>query len=669
MQLWLIPLLPLAGFALNGLLGRRFSKPTINAIACGSVLLSFLWVLKTLSALGAFSGGLGETYREHYFTWIQSGLLNISVDFAIDRLTSVMLMIVTGVGFLIHVYAVGYMSHEGGYYRFFAYLNLFMFFMLILVLAANFLLLFVGWEGVGLCSYLLIGFYFLEKFAGDAADKAFIVNRIGDFGFSLAVFLIVIHFGSLDFTTVFDKIKGMPVEATGGWITAIALLLLLGACGKSAQIPLYVWLPDAMAGPTPVSALIHAATMVTAGVYMIARSSQIFLHAAGALNVVALIGLATAFFAATIGLTQNVIKKVYAYSTVSQLGYMFLGLGTGAFSAGIWHVMTHAFFKALLFLGAGSVIHALSGEQDLRKMGGLRKYTPITMWTLLCASVAIAGVPPFAGFYSKDAILAAAYDHAPWMYWVGVFTAGMTAFYVFRAFFLAFFGEYRGAKPEEAHVSGAHGHSAHGHDGDHSHAAHGDDGPPHGHDVHGLSEPHDKHGAPHESPPVMWIPLAVLAVLSLIGGWAFNIPKFLAPIFPVVEETPGTEWTMYVSIAAGLLGIALAYVFYVVSPSLPESLAGTFSGPYRWLYNKYYVDELYDSVVISPTVDGSRSFLWRVMDAGGIDGMVNGAGRTASCIGGFLRRLQSGSIRSYAAWVVLGSILLIAFAGFAGGSK
>jgi NADH-quinone oxidoreductase subunit L len=315
---------------------------------------------------------------------------------------------------------------------------------------------------------------------------------------------------------------------------------------------------------------------------------------------------------------------------------MFLGLGTGAFSAGIWHVMTHAFFKALLFLGAGSVIHALSGEQDLRKMGGLRKYTPITMWTLLCGSVAIAGVPPFSGFYSKDAILAAAYDHAPWMYWVGVFTAGMTAFYVFRAFFMAFFGEYRGKEAE------SHGHS--------------------GHDDHG-------HGAPHESPPVMWIPLAILAVLSLIGGWAFNIPKFLAPMFPLVEETPGTEWTMYVSIAAGLLGIGLAYLFYVVSPSLPESLASTFSGPYRWLYNKYFVDEFYDSVVISPTVDGSRSLLWRVVDAGGIDRIVNGVGKTARNIGGLLRRPQSGLIRSYAAWVVLGSILLIIYAGFTGGSK
>src|SRR6266849_37538 len=485
MQLWLIPLLPLAGFALNGVLGRRLSKSAVNAIAVGSVLLSFLWVLKALSGLGVFGGGnpLETPYVEHYFTWIQSGLLNISIDFAVDRLTTVMLLIVTGVGFLIHVYAVGYMAHEGGYYRFFTYMNLFMFFMLVLVLGANFLLLFVGWGGGGLCSYLLIGFYFHEKFATDAGNKAFIVNRIGDFGFSLAVFLIARQFGSLDFATVFGQVKNLPVEATAGIITAISRLLLLGAAGKSAQIPLYVWLPDAMAGPTPVSALIHAATMVTAGVYMIARSSQIFLHSAFALDIVALVGLATAVFAATIGLTQNDIKKVFAYSTVSHLGYMFVGLGTGAFSAGIFHLMTHAFFKALLFLGAGSVIHALSGEQDLRHMGGLRKYTPITFWTLMCAGVAIAGVPPFSGYHSKDAILSAAYQHAPWMYWVGVFTAGMTAFYVFRALFLCFFGEYRG-----------------------QHAAHGHGGP--GHDEHG-------HGEPHESPPVMWVPLAILAVLSL----------------------------------------------------------------------------------------------------------------------------------------------------------
>ena len=642
MQLWLIPLLPFAGFLINGLLGRKSSKAVINLVAAGSVLLSFLWVLKTLSVLGVFGGGqpLETAYVEHYFTWIQSGSLNIGVDFAIDRLTAVMLMIVTGVGFLIHVYAIGYMAHEGGYYRFFAYLNLFMFFMLVLVLGANFLLLFVGWEGVGLCSYLLIGFYFTEKFATDAGNKAFIVNRIGDFGFSLAVFLIVVHFGSIDFATVFGKVQGMPVESSMGWMTAIALLLLLGATGKSAQIPLYVWLPDAMAGPTPVSALIHAATMVTAGVYMVARSSSIFLHADGALPIVALVGLATAFFAATMGLAQTDIKKVYAYSTVSQLGYMFLGLGTGAFSAGIFHVMTHAFFKALLFLGAGSVIHAMSGEQDMRKMGGLRKYTPITFITLLCASVAIAGVPPFSGYHSKDAILAAAYAYAPWMYWVGVFTAGMTAFYVFRAFFLTFFGEPRWK------VAASQGHD---------------------HDAHVQNDSHS-HGVPHESPPSMWIPLAILAILSLAGGY-INIPKWLEPMFKLQEEAPGTEWTVYVSVAAGLIGIALAALFYLVSPGIPEGLARTFSLPYRWIYNKYYVDEFYDSLIVEPTIDGSRSLLWRVVDAGGIDGIVNGAGKLSRSIGGILKRAQSGSIRSYAAWVVLGSILVIIAVTMAGGAR
>ncbi len=615
-QLWLIPLLPLAGFALNGLFGRRFSKPVINAIAVGSVLLAFLWVLKSLNALGAFSGGLEETHFEHYFTWIQSGALNISVDFAVDRLTAVMLMIVTGIGTLIHIYAVGYMSHEGGYYRFFAYLNLFMFFMLTLVLGANFLLLFVGWEGVGLCSYLLIGFYFTEKFATDAGNKAFIVNRIGDFGFSLAIFLIAIHFGSLDFGKVFSQAKLLPVEAAPGWITAIALLLLVGATGKSAQIPLYVWLPDAMAGPTPVSALIHAATMVTAGVYMVARSSSIFLHSPMALQFVAIIGISTAFFAATIGLVQNDIKKVFAYSTVSQLGYMFVGLGTGAFSAGIFHVMTHAFFKALLFLGAGSVIHALSGEQDLRQMGGLAKKIPITCGVLLCASLAIAGFPFTSGHYSKDAILESAFQYAPWIFWVGVFTAAMTAFYVFRAFFMAFFGDYRG------------------------------------------------HHHPHESPFVMWGPLAVLAALSLGGGF-INIPKYLEPLFPLSEGTM-PSYVAWVPMVAGLSGIALAYILYVLAPALPESIANAFRPVYTLLYNKYFIDEAYDSAVVNPTIDGSRTLLWRAIDAGAIDGTVNGVGKTARNIGAILRLPQSGYIRSYAGWVVAGAILVVIVMGLKG---
>jgi NADH-quinone oxidoreductase subunit L len=612
MQLWLIPVFPLAGFLLNGILGRRFSKAVINTIAIGSVLLSFIWVLKTLLGLG----DLHVARTEQYFTWIQSGSLNVGWDFTVDRLTAVMLLVVTGVGSLIHIYSIGYMAHEGGYYRFFAYLNLFMFFMLTLVLAANYLVLFVGWEGVGLCSYLLIGFYFDKKFATNAGNKAFIVNRIGDFGFSLAMFLIVKNFGSLDFGAVFSSVDGKS-ETT---LTAIAFLLLVGACGKSAQIPLYVWLPDAMAGPTPVSALIHAATMVTAGVYMIARSSAIYIHAPAAMEAVALIGLATAFFAATIGLLQNDIKKVFAYSTVSQLGYMFLGAGVGAFSAGIYHLVTHAFFKALLFLGAGSLIHALGGEQDVRNMGGLRKKIPWTFWTMVCAAVAIAGVPPFAGFYSKDAILLAAQQHAPWMYWVGVITAGMTAFYVFRAVFLAFFGDYRG----KAH--------------------------------------------PHESPFVMIGPLVVLAALSLGGGYFFKIPEFLSPMFALPKETDNFG-PMIISVAFGLGGIALAWLFYVAKPGLPDQLAASFGGLYKLVYNKYFVDEIYDATVVHPVVSGSREVLWKGLDVAVIDGAVNGVGNRARGIGGVLQRLQSGNIRSYAAWVLLGSVVLLFVLGVMGGLR
>ena len=395
-----------------------------------------------------------------------------------------------------------------------------------------------------------------------------------------------------------------------------------------------------MAGPTPVSALIHAATMVTAGVYMIARSSQMFLHSAFALEFVAIVGIATAFFAATIGLLQNDIKKVFAYSTVSQLGYMFVGLGVGAFSAGIFHVMTHAFFKALLFLGAGSVIHALSGEQDLRQMGGLAKKIPITFATLMCAGVAIAGVPPFSGFHSKDAILGAAYQYAPWMYWVGVITAGMTAFYVFRALFLCFFGEYRG------NIGTHHHHDDHGHGG---------------------PDDHGHHAGIHESPAIMWIPLAVLALLSLFGGY-INIPKFLEPMFPAAGEG-GSEWTMYVSVAFGLGGIALAYLFYVLAPSIPDALERGFRPLYTLIYNKYFVDEFYDATVVHPTVDGSRTLLWRTADVRLIDGSVNGIGKIARAVGGFLKLAQSGYIRNYAGWVVAGSIAVILAMAFLGGAR
>jgi NADH-quinone oxidoreductase subunit L len=610
MQLWLIPFFPLAGFLINGILGRRFPKSLVNTVAVGSVLLSFLWVLKTIFAMG----DLNASHTEHYFTWIQSGTVNIGCDFLVDRLTIVMLLVVTGIGSLIHIYSIGYMSHEGGYYRFFAYLNLFMFFMLVLVLGASFLLLFVGWEGVGLCSYLLIGFYFDKPFATTAGNKAFIVNRIGDFGFSLAMFLIFRNFGSLDFAEVFHKAPG----ATEQTLTMIGLLLMVGACGKSAQIPLYVWLPDAMAGPTPVSALIHAATMVTAGVYMTARSWVIFTHAPGAMDVIAIIGIATAFMAATIGLAQNDIKKVFAYSTVSQLGYMFVGIGSGAFSAGIYHLVTHAFFKALLFLGAGSVIHALSGEQDMRNMGGLRKKIPITFWTMVCAWVAISGIPPFSGFFSKDAILLAAYQHSPAIYWVGIVTAAMTAFYVSRAMFMTFFGSYRG----KAHA--------------------------------------------HESPAVMWVPLAVLAALSLAGGWLFPIPEFLKAMFPAFEEA-ANPMLMYISVAAGFAGIALAYLMYLVRPGMADSLAQIFKAPYQLIYNKYFVDEIYDAAVIRPVVGGSRIVLWRGVDAGLIDGIVNGVGARCRDVGSVLRLLQSGNIRSYATWVLFGSVALLFVMGIVGG--
>jgi len=467
-----------------------------------------------------------------------------------------------------------------------------------------------------LCSYLLIGFYFDKKFATNAGNKAFIVNRIGDFGFSLAMFLIVVNFRSLDFATVFQQAPG----ASEALLTTIGLLLLVGACGKSAQLPLYVWLPDAMAGPTPVSALIHAATMVTAGVYMCARSWPIYVHAPEAMHVIALIGIATAFFAATIGLAQNDIKKVFAYSTVSQLGYMFVGVGCGAFSAGIYHLMTHAFFKALLFLGSGSVIHALSGEQDLRNMGGLRTKIPWTFGTMLCAALAIAGFPFTSGFFSKDSILIAAHAYAPWMFWLGVVTAGMTAFYVFRAIFMAFFGTYRG------------------------------------------------HEHPHESPPVMYLPLVVLAALSLGGGF-IQVPAFLEKFFPS-GEVPEDTTLMAISVAFGLAGIALAYLMYVVKPGMADSFAGSVKGLYTLVYNKYFVDEIYDAAVVKPVVGGSRTVLWKTVDAGLIDGLVNGVGSFARGMGGILRRMQSGSIRSYASWVLLGSVLLIVtIVGILGGVR
>ncbi len=648
-QLWLIPIFPLLGFLINSLYGRKRSNGFVSAVAIGSVLLSFLWVAKTLSALGQ----LETPHVERYFTWIASGSFNVGFDFMVDRLTSVMLLVVTGVGLLIHIYATGYMAHEGGFYRFFSYLNLFMFFMLILVLANNFLLLFVGWEGVGLCSYLLIGFYYLEKFAGDAGKKAFIVNRIGDFGFSLAMFLIFITFGSLDFAPVFAKAAAMPQEASAGVLTAIGLLLLVGAAGKSAQVPLYVWLPDAMAGPTPVSALIHAATMVTAGVYMVARSNAIFNNAPIAMETVAIVGAITAFFAATMGLAQTDIKKVFAYSTVSQLGYMFIGCGIGAYSAGIFHVVTHAFFKALLFLGAGSVIAACHHEQDMRWFGGLRKKIPVTFLTLCCAWVAIAGIPPFSGYHSKDAILLAAWEHSKPLFWIGAVTAAITSFYVSRAMFLTFWGTYRGPNPEAAHGHGHGGHDDHGH----AHDDHGHADKSHGHSDHGSHEI-------KESPSVMTIPLVILALLSIGGGY-LPVMEWLTPVLG--EAHHGHDATaatiLYLPF---VLGIGLAYVMYIAAPSIPETLATNFRGLYQLIYNKYFVDEVYDAVVVHPIEQGSRTLLWKGIDAGFIDGIVNGVGGVSRWFGGGLRYLQGGNIRSYATIVVLGAVIVIVAMGMGG---
>jgi len=521
LHLWIIPLLPLAGAAINGLLGKRFSKALVNTIALGTTAAAFGYALYvTVRFLGLPADQI--PHIERYATWISAGTFFAEYGIYLDQLSLVMLLIVTGVGFLIHIYSIGYMEHEGGYYRYFAYLNLFMFFMLTLILANNYLLLFVGWEGVGLSSYLLIGFWFLKDSAADAGKKAFITNRVGDFGFLIALFLLIKHFGNLQYEHVFNAVSPYPVEVTAGLLTAIGLLLLVGAIGKSAQIPLYVWLPDAMEGPTPVSALIHAATMVTAGVYMLERSNPIFDRAPIALMAVAVIGTLTAIFAASIGILQTDIKKVLAYSTISQLGYMFMGVGVAAYGAGIFHLMTHAFFKALLFLSAGAIIHGLGGEQDMRHMGGLRKYMPYTFWCMTIATFTIAGFPPLAAFFSKDEILWKTWargDHVLWL--IGIIAAGMTSFYMFRLWFLTFFGQYRGAQAED---------SAHGHDG---------------HDARGG------HGTPHESPMVMIIPLMILALLSCVGGWV-GIPTvlggsdrfdhFLDPVFhSTAEAAPGGE--------------------------------------------------------------------------------------------------------------------------------
>jgi NADH-quinone oxidoreductase subunit L len=636
--LWIVPLLPLLGSAVNGLFGAKWPNKIANSVAIGSTGLSFL---AAIEAVREFFESGQTLFHKEFFTWIAAGNFRAGFDLQMDQLTVVMVLVVTGVGWLIHIYATGYMAHEGGYYRFFSYLNLFMFFMLILVLAANYVLLFVGWEGVGLCSYLLVGFYFLRKSATDAGKKAFIVNRIGDFGFMLGMFLLFRAFGTLDFVQLFAKADPWPADAMGhlGTLTIACLLLFMGACGKSAQLPLYVWLPDAMEGPTPVSALIHAATMVTAGVYVVARSHILFAHAPTAMLVVAIVGCATAFFAATIGLVQTDIKKVLAYSTVSQLGYMFLACGVGAFSAGIFHLMTHAFFKALLFLAAGSVIHAMGGEQDMNKMGGLSKKIRWTYVTMLTATLAIAGFPPFAGFFSKDSILLSAFQSEYGgrnvgyaLYGFGLLTALLTAFYMFRLIFLTFKGKPR-YDEDKVHV--------------------------------------------HESPNNMLVPLMILAVLSVVGGW-FAAPaflpggtdyfaKFLQPVFRNVEVAGGEAaahsleiWLAAIAVAVALAGALFAYWLYLKRPERADGLAKSFKPAYTTLLNKYYVDELYAAAVVQPLLWISTNVLWKTADVAGIDGAVNGIAEGAKAIGDGVRHAQSGNTRSYAVWVVVGALVVIA---------
>ncbi len=633
--IWLIPLLPGIGAALNGLLGvRYFSKRVAAGVACatmgGALLLS----------IGAFYQLLGAEHREHVVTvaqWIppiplatasgEIGAFEVPWAFRLDPLSGMMILIVTGIGFLIHLYSVAYMDQEsrGAYARFFCYLNLFCFFMLMLVLGSTFLVMFVGWEGVGLCSYLLIGFWYHKQSASDAGKKAFIVNRVGDWGFMLGIFLIFFTFGTLDFRAVAEAAAEMPVEVGGfGVLSAICLLLFVGAVGKSAQIPLHIWLPDAMEGPTPVSALIHAATMVTAGVYMVGRNAVLFSHAPMVMQVVAWVGVLTALLAATIGLVQTDIKKVLAYSTVSQLGYMFLATGVGAFGAAAFHLMTHAFFKALLFLGSGSVIHAMNDEQDLRRMGNMRLYMPVTFITMFVGSLAIAGVPPFSGFFSKDEILYRTYLNNKLLWGLAVVTAGMTAFYMFRLIFMTFFGEYRG--PSWGHQEGE--------DHAEAHAAADD-----GHDA--DAQGHAWHG-PHESPGLMTGPLWMLAVGASVAGLvgipaAFGfrnlIEPFLEPSFTAGAaheaaehaESHLLEWgLMGFSVLIAIAGIALAYHFYVRRPERSEQLAKHWAGAHRWLTNKYYVDELYGATAIKGTIGSARG-LWTV-DRHVVDGAVNGVG-------------------------------------------
>jgi NADH-quinone oxidoreductase subunit L len=623
-----IPGLPFLGFLLNGLLNRKLSGTLAGLIGSATVLGSFLL---SLTLFMSFK----YQYTVQLFDWISVGSLQIPFGYQIDQLSLIMLLLITGVGFLIHVYSIGYMGHDENAGKFFSFLNLFVFSMLVLVMGSNFVILFIGWEGVGLCSYLLIGFWNKHTSYNNAAKKAFIINRVGDLGFLLGIFLIYLTFNSVQYGEVFQKASlGQFGTYTVGICTAITLLLFVGAMGKSAQLPLYTWLPDAMAGPTPVSALIHAATMVTAGIYLVLRANVLFTLAPHTLEVVGIVGLATALFAATIGLAQNDIKKVLAYSTVSQLGYMFLALGVMGYTSSFFHVLTHAFFKALLFLGAGSVIHGMSNEQDMRRMGGLRKSMPITFITMLIGCLAIAGIPPFAGFFSKDEILSHVYEHSKVMWAIGVFTSFLTAFYMFRLLFLTFFGEFRGTEEQRHHL--------------------------------------------HESPASMTLPLVVLAVLSAVGGF-MGAPMFLggkhylgdylSPIFTyskrILPAAFATEpdhnielMLIGISVLVAVVGIVFAYVVYVARAQRPAEEESQRSGLDNLVYHKYYVDELYNSLFVKPTMALS-SGLYKFVENGIIDPIANGVGRVTLAGGQLLRFVQTGSVETYLLLMVIGIVLIL----------
>ncbi|OIO27230.1 MAG: NADH-quinone oxidoreductase subunit L [Nitrospirae bacterium CG_4_10_14_3_um_filter_44_29] len=630
----LIPFLPLAAFLINILFGRKYLKENSHWVSILAVAGS--WIVTVITLLDVLSG---KIINEDLYSWIVSGEFKASVGFLIDQLTVVMLIVVTTCSALIHIYSIGYMRGDKGYYRFFAYLSLFTFCMLMLVMANNFLQLYFGWEGVGLCSYFLIGYYFDKKSASDAGKKAFIVNRFGDFGFGLGIIMIFLTFGTAYYAPVFSQAKNFAAQTVNflGYdvhlMTLIALLLFCGSIGKSAQMPLHVWLPDAMEGPTPVSALIHAATMVTAGVFLVARCSPIFSLSETALTVVALTGAITALFAATIALVQKDIKRIIAYSTISQLGYMFLAAGVGAYGAGVFHLYTHSFFKALLFLCAGSVMHAMSGELDIQKMGGLKKYMPITYWTMLFASLSIAGMPGFAGFFSKDEILWLAYSgQSPvgkFVWVIGALVAFLTAFYSFRLIFLTFHGKFRGTHEQEHHL--------------------------------------------HESPKTMTVPLILLCIGAVASGWV-GIPhllgggahfmEFLKPVLGHSEAnaTHTEEWmVMAISTIAGFSGIGLAALFYLVKTDIPVRLAQKFNTVYKTLWNKYYVDELYSFIIVRPAIWTAKNILIGITDARIIEAVVNGVPKGLGEFSRILRKVQTGLVQRYAAIMALGLLIIVAY--------